>query len=147
MQLSRYFTLVELTQSQTAARLGIDNSPPPHVLANLTKTAGYMEEVRALLGSKPILVSSGYRSPQVNAAIGAKDTSAHVLGWAVDFTCPGFGTPLEVARQIEEWAPKVGLKFDQLIHEFRSWVHISFNPNARGQLLTIDQKGTRWGLE
>lgn len=147
MRLSQHFTLDELTVSETAARRGIDNTPPEAVLANLRETARCMEEVRAILGAKPILVTSGYRSPALNAAIGAKDSSAHVLGWAVDFTCPGYGTPLEVARRIAEWAPQINLKYDQLIHEFRRWVHVSFNPQARSMLLTIDDRGTRRGLE
>jgi putative chitinase len=77
----------------------------------------------------------------VNEAVGGAATSAHVFGYAVDFNCHRFGTPLEVAKRLE----KV-LNYDQLIHEFNSWVHISFDPKTRNQELTVDRKGTRPGL-
>lgn len=141
-QLSPHFTLEEMTFSQTAARRGIDNDPPPEVRERLNITAARMEGVRRALGEKAIRVSSGYRSPALNKVIGGSDTSAHTLGWAVDFTCAGFGAPLEVARALAE----SGIAFDQLIHEFDSWVHISFDPRGRQQLLTIDKAGTRKGL-
>lgn len=141
-QLSPHFSLEEMTFSQTAARRGIDNTPPEGVRQRLETTAARMEGVRRALGEKPIRVSSGYRSPALNDAIGGSDTSAHTLGWAVDFTCPGFGTPLQVAKALAE----SGIPFDQLIHEHGSWVHISFDPRGRQQLLTIDRKGVRQGL-
>ncbi len=133
-RLSPHFTLPELTVSQWAARRNISNAPPPSVLANLRRTAAGMEQVRELLGGKPILVSSGYRAPRVNAAIGGARSSAHVQGWAVDFTCPGFGSDYEVCRAIAA----SDVAFDQLIHEYPpdGWVHISFDPRARRQLLT-----------
>lgn len=141
-QLSPHFTLEEMTFSQTAARRGLDNRPPPEVLERLRITAARMEGVRRALGEKAIRVSSGYRSPALNKVIGGSDTSAHTLGWAVDFTCAGFGTPLEVARALAA----SGIPFDQLIHEFDSWVHISIDPRGRQQLLTIDKAGVRQGL-
>lgn len=136
------FTYEEMTVSQTAARKGIDNKPTGAALTNLAKTAGNMVAVRLLLGNKPIIVSSGYRSPALNAVVGGSDTSAHTLGFAVDFTCPGFGTPLQIAKYIEQ----SGLQYDQLIHEFNSWVHISFDPRMRRQELTITSSGTVTGL-
>jgi hypothetical protein len=136
------FTLEEMTVSQTAARHDIDNVPKGKVLDNLASTAHHMVAVRKLLGGKPIIVSSGYRSPDLNAKVGGSNTSAHTLGWAVDFICPGFGKPLEIAETIAE----SDIEFDQLIHEFNSWVHISFDPRKRGQLLTINKSGTKTGL-
>lgn len=143
MQLSPHFSLEELTFSETAARKGIDNTPPPAILAILRDvTAPGMEEVRALLAN-PISVSSGFRCLAVNALIGSAPTSAHPRGFAVDFNCRAVGNPLRVAEIIAA-SP---LHFDQLIHEFGSWVHISFEPRPmRRQLLTIDRHGTRSGL-
>lgn len=141
-QLSPHFTLAELTFSQTAARKGIDNTPPPEILAVLRHTAEGMEAVRAALGGKVISVSSGYRSPALNVAVGGAATSAHSTGHAVDFNCHGFGSPLEVCRALAA----SGIQYDQLIHEFGRWVHISFAPRLRGQQLTIGPNGTTNGL-
>lgn len=141
-QLSPHFSLAELTVSANARILGLDNTPPPEVLDRLRITAGRMEIVRAKLGGRPLTVTSGYRSPAVNRAAAGAKASAHLSGWAVDFTCAGFGTPLEVARAIAA----SGLAFDQLIHEYGRWVHISFDPQRRMQQLTIDRMGTRPGL-
>ena len=138
-QLSDHFTLEELTVSQYAARNGIDNSPPPDELTHLRLVAQSMEEIRVRLGNRPIVVSSGYRSVRVNTAVGgvAYPPSAHTLGYAVDFTCPSFGSPFDVARHL---SIQVDLFFDQLIYEFRSWVHLSFDPRMRRELLTIRSK-------
>lgn len=142
MQLSPHFSLAELTVSANAARLGLDNSPPPEILDRLRLVAEQMELVRAALGNKPIIVTSAYRSPAVNRAAGGAKASAHMEGWAVDFTCPAFGTPIEVAVRLA----KSSLTYDQLIHEHGIWVHISFDPRNRGQKLTIDALGARVGL-
>lgn len=144
MQLTPHFTLAELTASETAARLGIDNTPPLAVMADLRATALMLEKVREILGG-PILISSGYRCLALNRALRSKDTSAHVAGRAVDFTCPSFGTALQVAQRLAQ--RQAELEFDQLIHEFGRWVHIGRAAGApRGQLLTIDASGTRTGL-
>ena len=108
----------------------------------LRRTAQLLEQVRALL-NKPILVSSGYRAPLVNRAVGGAANSAHMLGCAADFSCPAFGSPLEVAREIGQ----SDIVFDQLIYEFRAWVHIAWSPQTRRMVLTIDGAGTRHGLE
>ena len=136
--LSTHFTLDELTASQTAARLGIDNTPPPEVLARLAHTAQGLEAVRIRLGA-PVIVSSGFRCLALNRAVGSGDTSAHVTGDAADFICPGFGGPLTVVGALKD----AGIAFDQLIVEFDRWVHISFAPALRHQLLRIDTRGTR----
>lgn len=142
MRLSDHFSLAELCASQTAARLGIDNTPPASIVDALRKTARLLEQVRALLG-KPILVSSGYRAPQVNRAVRGAANSAHMLGCAADFACPAFGSPLEVCREIAQ----SDIAYDQLIHEFRAWVHIAWSPQPRRMVLTIDGAGTRSVLE
>ena len=141
LEFPKQFSLSELTRSSTAARLGIDNVPKGEALENLHATANYMLKVRKLLGNKPITVNSGYRSPELNKHIpGSSNTSAHTLGWAVDFTCKAFGTPLEIANAIAD--SKLMDDVDQLIHEYDAWVHISFDPRNRKQKLTINKSGT-----
>lgn len=142
MQMSEHFSLAEMTVSANAVRLGLSNDPPPEILARLKIVAAHMERVREALGGKPIRITSCYRSAAVNRAAGGAKTSAHLEGWAVDFVCPTFGTPIEVAMRLA----KSGLTYDQLIHEHGVWVHISFDPKSRGQKLTIDAQGTRTGL-
>lgn len=131
MRLSTHFTLEEFCFSQTATRLGIKNVPDDKTITNLKAVAKQLEFIRNTLGELPIRISSGYRCLALNRAIGSGDSSAHVLGWAVDFTCASFGTPTEVAKKILE----AGYKFDQLIDE-GTWVHISFDPKMRGDVLT-----------
>ena len=125
MNLTAHFTLEEMTFSETAVRKGIDNTPPQDILDDITFMAMGMERVRTSLGSLPIHVNSGYRSPKLNAAIGGSKTSKHMLGLACDFTCPALGSPLEVCKVILRRKEEIG--FDQLIHE-GGWVHISFPP-------------------
>ena len=129
--LSEHFDLGEFTASQEATRHGINNKPSEKVVENLRMLAALLEQVRALLGGGAIRISSGYRSLALNRHIGSSDTSAHIRGWAADFTCPSFGSPIAVAKKIAE----SNLKFDQLIYE-GTWVHISCNPQNRRQLLT-----------
>ncbi len=119
MQISEHFTLEELSFSEAAARLGLDNTPSPIAMANLKLVAACMEVIRTLLGDKPIVVHSGYRSPQVNKAVGGVTTSAHCRGLACDFVSPAFGAPAEVALAILE----SDIDYDQLILEY-GWVHV-----------------------
>jgi zinc D-Ala-D-Ala carboxypeptidase len=144
MQISKNFTLSELTRSPTAARLGIDNSIPPELLANAQRTCEGLEHVRSLLGSNPIRISSGYRCMALNSAIGSKPSSQHIKAEAVDFTCPAFGNQREIMSAI------VGssIEYDQCLLEFfdgngGGWVHISFSDKNRKQALIVDQSGTR----
>lgn len=140
MNVTNHFTLEELTFSQTAARRGLDNEPPPDVVDALTRTAHGLEMVRVLLQA-PILVSSGYRSPKVNRAVGGATNSQHILGEAADFTAPGFGPPEMIVRAIMRSSRPI--PYDQLIVEFGRWVHISFSREPRHQALVIDHDGTR----
>jgi len=122
MQLSTHFTLDEAIVSQTATRMGLDNMPHLNTLSVMTVVAAHMEKVRVLLDGS-ILISSWYRSPEVNAAIGSGPTSQHIKGEAVDFICPSYGSPFKICTYIAE--NKELLQFDQLIFE-GTWVHISF---------------------
>jgi len=120
MKISEHFTLEELSFSEAAARLGLDNTPGPIVIPNLSLVATAMEKVRKLLGDKPIAVHSAYRSAEVNRTVGGVVTSAHCHGLACDFICPAFGTPAEVALSIL----KSDIEYDQLILEY-GWVHVA----------------------
>ena len=130
-KLSEHFTLEELTFSATAQRKQIDNEPPAEVLENMKRLAAGLEEVRAALGNKPMRINSGYRSPKLNRAVGGARLSAHMAGYAADFVCPDFGSPLKIVKALAA----TGIQFDKLIQE-GTWVHISFAPEARRQLLT-----------
>lgn len=140
--LSTHFSLAEFTDSQTAERLGLDNTPGPDELAAMRKTALVLEMVRSRLGGFPILISSGYRSPEVNKAVGGKENppSQHIRGEAVDFTCPRFGPPSLIAFTLAE---SVEIPYDQLILEFDRWVHLSVASKPRRQALRVDRSGTR----
>jgi len=107
---------------------------------NLRRLAVLLERVRRLLGNTPILVSSGYRCPALNAAVGGSRTSAHLAGLAADFTAPGYGNVYQVARRIAQ----SDIRYDQLIHEYGAWIHIGLAPGRakpRRQDLSIF-KGT-----
>lgn len=133
-KLSPHFTLGEFLRSETAARLGIDNTPPPEILRELQRLAENLEDVRALLGV-PLHISSGYRCIPLNRAIGSKDSSAHVRGLAADFEAPEFGTPADICRTLYASA----MPFDQLIFE-HTWVHIAWpaaGSGPRRQTLTL----------
>jgi len=138
MKLSPNFSLEEFTFSQTASRHSIDNTPPAVIIENLIITAGGMERVRTLLGNKPITITSGYRSPVLNKKIGSGPRSDHPNGWCVDFICPKYGTPVQIVNLLKD----SDIEFDQLIEE-GTWVHISFSPKNRRQVMTasFDSKG------
>jgi hypothetical protein len=133
-RLSPHFSLAEFVFSETAASRGLDNTPPPDIAERLRATAQQMERVRDLLGGRAITITSGYRSPAVNAAVGGTATSDHMKGYSVDFVCPSFGTPYEIAMAIR--SSPIFQDVDQLIHEFGNWVHVSFDPTRRRQALT-----------
>lgn len=132
-KLSPNFTLEELTRTDT----GLPNEPPAEVLARLADIlAPGLEAVRALLGNRPIRVNSGYRSEAVNRHVGGARASHHLKGYAADFTCADFGTPIAICHAIAA----SDLAFDQVIEE-GTWVHISFRDHARGQVLEADGRG------
>jgi hypothetical protein len=142
MNLTPHFTLEELTASETAERNGWDNSPNDQELANLTRLADFLEQVKVVLNGKPIMISSGLRTKKVNDAVGSKDTSQHRIGCAADFRVPGM-TPDQVVKAIVA----SGIGYDQVIREFDRWTHISVpssvDTSPRRQALIIDKAGTR----
>jgi hypothetical protein len=133
MKLSTNFSLSEFVRSDTADRMGIDNDLPIELMTNARATADMLERIRAYLVSDsgksiPIIITSGYRCPQLNRAIGSGDTSDHRKAMAADFRAPAYGTPLQVCKAL---APVVSvLGIGQLILEFATpngggWVHVS----------------------
>jgi len=139
MNLTPHFTLEELTHTDHRE---FDNTPNGDELANLTRLADFLEQVKVVLGGKPIMVNSAFRSKAVNDSVGSKDSSQHRVGCAADIRVPGM-TPDEVVKAIIA-SP---LAYDQIIREFDRWTHISV-PNsvstaARKSKLIIDKAGTR----
>ena len=126
------FRLSEFVISQTASREGIDNTPPKSLMPRLINLAKGLERVRLLTGS-PIIITSGYRSLDLNKRIGGSPRSQHCLGEAADIVCPRFGSAKDLAQLIELNKDQVG--FDQLIFE-HTWVHVSFVLPPRGEILT-----------
>ena len=142
MNLTPNFTLEELTASESAERNGWDNTPNDAELENLKRLADFLEQVKVVLGGKPIMINSAFRSKKVNDSVGSKDTSQHRIGCAADIRVPGM-TPDEVVRKVIA----SGIGYDQVIREFDRWTHISV-PNSvdtspRKQALIIDKAGTR----
>ncbi len=120
----KYFTIHELTQSDTALQKGIDNTPQPAIKVKLTSLINnLLDPIREAWGS-PISVNSGYRCPVLNKAVGGVSTSQHQKGEAADITV---GSP-ELNRQLFDLIAKGDFDFDQLIDESNySWVHISYS--------------------
>ena len=144
MQLTPNFWLHEACASGVAERRGIDNDPPIEMIPVLCNTSHGMERIRACVGGRPVVVSSWYRSPAVNSAVGGAATSQHVRGEAVDFRVVGMSV-VDSARALA--ADRDALGFDQLILEYPQrqspWVHVSFafGRGQRGQILHIEQAG------
>ena len=133
------FTLAELTHTNHRT---LDNTPNDDETANLQRLAEFLEQVKEVLGGKPIMVNSAFRSKAVNDSVGSKDTSQHRIGCAADLRVPGM-TPDAVVRAVIA----AGLPYDQIIREFDSWTHISVTNTPEGaprrQALIIDKAGTR----
>jgi uncharacterized protein YcbK (DUF882 family) len=139
MNLTEHFTLEELTHTDHRE---FDNTPNNAELENIKRLAKFLEEVKTVLGGKPIMVNSAFRSKQVNDAVGSKDTSQHRIGCAADIRVPSM-TPDQVVRAVIA----SGIGYDQVIREFDRWTHISIPNQASGtprkQALIIDKQGTR----
>ena len=135
MNLTEHFTLEELTAT---SHRQFDNTPNDAEMANLVLLAEFLEQVKAALDNKPVMINSAFRSKQVNDSVGSKDTSQHRTGCAADFKVPGM-SPDTVVRAIIA----AGLPYDQIIREFDAWTHISISDKPRRQALIIDRQGTR----
>ena len=120
MILSLHFELAEFLVSETAARLGISNEPSDEVIVNLRRLCSeVLEPLRESL-ARPVIITSGYRSAELNHAIGGSFTSHHMIGRAADIIVPGL-PPIEVCRHIQ----LLDLPCSQIIHEFGRWTHVS----------------------
>jgi hypothetical protein len=152
--LTEHFTWADVTRSDTATRLKIDNSAPLSLTPTIKATAAMMERIRAHLTSlrkadTPIIVTSWYRCPALNTAIGSGSTSHHILGCAVDFRAPEFGKPIDIARALATQVDALGI--GQLINEFPDsdgWVHVSTRQvaNPVNRIITIKKSGTVVGV-
>ena len=150
MNLTPHFTLAEFTRSNKAQQLGLDNTPTSGALANLKRTAQMLERVRAHLGA-PITITSGYRGPVLNKAVGGATSSDHLQGLAADVLAPKFGTPYEVAKALAPHIEALGI--GQIIYEVSGrthWVHLSARvPEKRvNRVITIVVgKGAQLGVQ
>ena len=139
MQLSQNFTLDELTHTDHRE---LDNTPNDKEINNIKRLAEFLEQVKVVLGGKPVMINSAFRSKAVNDAVGSKDSSQHRVGCAADLRIPGM-TPDEVVKAIIA----SGIGYDQVIREFDRWTHVSVPTEPMGkprkQALIIDKQGTR----
>jgi hypothetical protein len=127
--------------------MGLDNTPTPEAHVHLQQLAQVMEKVRDICGANPVQITSGYRSPEVNAATGGSSTSAHMSGLAADFIIPGAGTPREICKMLEPHLAE--LTVAQLILEYEDWAHLAIAPPGTVpacQCLTISNSGTTEGI-
>jgi zinc D-Ala-D-Ala carboxypeptidase len=124
MQLTKHFSLSELASSPTAQKHGINNTPNDAIIDNLIIVCEGLEVIRKEAGL-PIVITSGYRSPELNKLVGGSKNSQHCEGQAADFSIPGLS--IEDTFQLIKRLVKEGkVNVDQCIQEFDRWVHCSF---------------------
>ncbi len=141
-QLTKNFSLHELTKSETATRHDMENNPGPAEIANLTELAGKVLQPIRDHYQKGVHINSGFRHPDVNAKVGGSRTSDHCKGMAADLEIPGVAN-----ADLAAWV-KDNLDFTQLILEFYTpgipdsgWVHVSYDPgNLKKQVMTATRK-------
>ena len=148
MKLTPHFTLAEITASAKARQIGVDNTPPPELLPRLVLLAELLERIRTRL-DVPVTVTSGYRSPLVNRAVGGVTSSDHTQGHAADFVAPGFGTASDVAAALAPLVSVLGI--GQIILEGvkgKQWVHVSTRAPEKSfnRVLTITDAGVVPGI-
>jgi zinc D-Ala-D-Ala carboxypeptidase len=149
MRLTANFTLEELIRSATADRLRLDNTPPPGLLPQLQATAEMLQRIREHL-QRPIIVTSGYRGPEVNRAVGGVTSSDHTRGQAADIVVPSYGTPYEVAKALAPYVSVLGI--GQVILEGikgKQWVHVSTRLPEKlvNRVITITDAGVQVGIQ
>lgn len=148
MNLTAHFTLAELTASNKARELGIDNTPRPELVPRLVMVAEMLERIRTTLNC-PVVVTSGYRCEALNLSVGGSSTSDHPRGHAADIVCPRYGTATEVARALAPLVSVLGI--GQIILEGvkgKQWVHVSTHvpEKAVNRVLTITDSGVKAGI-
>lgn len=149
VKLSQHFTLAELTASNKAAQLGLDNTPPQELMPRLVRTAEMLEKIRSTL-NVPVMVTSGYRGPELNRAVGGVTSSDHTQGHAADIVAPGYGTPYQVAKLLAPLVSVLGI--GQLILEGvkgKQWVHVSTRipEKTSNRVITITDAGAQLGIQ
>ena len=145
MRLSDHFSLIEMTKSQTALRLGLDNNPDPAKVKSLRTLCEQVLEPARRHFDRPVIINSGYRAEAVNRAIGGKATSQHCKAEAADIEIPGVDN-----RELYQWLTD-NCDYDQLILEYYTgdpasgWVHVSYvsHETNRRERLRIDKSGVR----
>lgn len=153
-RMTKNFSLDEFTVSKTAEQRGIDNSLPPELIPQAEATLEMLENIRSYLSELagkdiPIFIQSGYRSPELNAAVGGAKNSDHVKAKAIDFRAPAFGTAFEIAKALEPQINFLGVA--QLINEYpdgNGWVHVSTKApeNDINKVITISKAGISVGI-
>lgn len=148
--LTEHFSLSELTRSGVAAARKIANTPGPEELLNLKRTALMLERIREHLGHRPIMVLSGFRSPELNKLVGGTPNSDHVRGMAADIVVPQFGPPAKICKSLSPAIKSLGI--GQLIYESvqgKEWVHVSTKRPEKlsNTVITINDKGTHLGIQ
>lgn len=149
-KLTDHFTLEEMYHSDTANARKINNKPNAQETEHLKELCEkILEPLRVKIGL-PIKVNSGYRGPKLNAAIaGSSKTSAHQYGYAADIVCPTYGNAKQFCKYVEKFLRDNNIKFDQILYEYDSWVHIGIRNGKglqRGQVLTFNNKGKFPGI-
>lgn len=149
MRLTANFSLAELTFSAKGQALRLDNTPPPGFLPQLQETAEMLQRIREHL-QRPVIVTSGYRGPEVNRAVGGVTSSDHTRGQAADIVVPAYGTPHQVAKALAPYVSVLGI--GQLILEGvkgKQWVHVSTRlpDKVVNRVITITDAGARVGIQ
>lgn len=140
-QLTKNFTLDELTASATAKRLGIDNTPNAEQLANIRKLADVLQKIRDAFG-RPIVINSAFRCEKLNNAVGGAKNSDHKYGAAADIQSVGDKFNKELWKQVNRLVQNGKIELRQIIDEYKlSWIHVSinhkFNEYRKNQVLYI----------
>lgn len=146
MSFAPNFPKHEFEASQTATRRSIDNSIPADLIPQVKKLSWWLQELRNKINrihrreryarELPIIITSGYRCPDLNTAIGGSKTSQHMRGQAVDIYVPGMSS-----RQLVEFIAQHMTGFDQMIEEFGRWTHVSISDEPRGEVLVARKSG------